>query len=708
MADIAQLGIAVDSSQVTKGANELRAFESVARRTGETVDQVQARFGKLNSATGPAATQTRALTTASQPANDQLVRMAANADRTNTSMTRLFGFTIGAIAARVTRDLVSYAYNLNKTLADTADTADRVGISYQKMQGLGVAASNKGVSGSDLNAGMLKFNEQLDLARNGLGSLGVLLRTNGKSVSDTATTFGVVANMVKNAGSEAQKFSILQQAGLPASREFVKLMEQGADKINQQADAAQKLSDQQLEDAKRLNDRWNELWTSFEQRGKKAMLEIFDPNSYQVSITPGSPIDKVIQTLKSLRGFSGLSGGANDYIPDSGIKTPVVGPSTALPAVKPPGPTTIDPEILKAQISLEQQRLGILGPLATAESVVRQKQLELNAAALNNVGVSKQQADALKLLALAQFEVTRIQQQAQVGVFNLDAANKAAADTLKSWIAQKLVDPTNAQQMAAANVVLAKSTTQLGDAAKVAATPFEGLQRLINEGSNIKTVFDQTAVTSLNGVENALVDITTGTTSAADGFKNMSSAVIRAIEDMIVKMMIITPLAKGLQGFLGGFGGIDSVGGSNPTSTMGINPVAGAFSFAAADGGTFGAGWGVVGERGPELINVHSRGVTVIPNHISKPFLPGFADGGMLGASGNVTRLPFGQNNAPNITIINQTGVQATAQTQTGPDGDMQIVLKKMVEGIVSESVASGDVGRTISKTFGAKKFAGQ
>lgn len=99
--------------------------------------------------------------------------------------------------------------------------------------------------------------------------------------------------------------------------------------------------------------------------------------------------------------------------------------------------------------------------------------------------------------------------------------------------------------------------------------------------------------------------------------------------------------------------------------------------FAAADGGTFGPGWGIVGERGPELINVHSRGVTVVPNHISKPFLPGFAEGGMLSQVGNVTRLPFGQNNAP-ISVSMPISVHASGSEP----GD----IAKAVRGYVNSS----------------------
>lgn len=51
MTDVAALGLSVDSSQVTRSTVELRAFEQVAKRTGETIDQVVERFGRLTGAT---------------------------------------------------------------------------------------------------------------------------------------------------------------------------------------------------------------------------------------------------------------------------------------------------------------------------------------------------------------------------------------------------------------------------------------------------------------------------------------------------------------------------------------------------------------------------------------------------------------------------------------------------------------------------------
>lgn len=96
-------------------------------------------------------------------------------------------------------------------------------------------------------------------------------------------------------------------------------------------------------------------------------------------------------------------------------------------------------------------------------------------------------------------------------------------------------------------------------------------------------------------------------------------------------------------GFLSGLGSLFGFGGSsNSAPTMVTGGMGSNFAvptFAAANGGTFGRGWGVVGERGAELINVHSAGVTVYSNPVSRGMmanLPGFANGGGLDLTGRV------------------------------------------------------------------------
>jgi hypothetical protein len=708
MADVAQLGIAVDSSQAKsatgdlkglaaaantaeqasarlaqsgqKSESALRAIDAAAKRAGVSTEEMQRRTDAFNASTvrmqAASMSAQKALVTlstgAKQAANENENLDKKTAGTTSTMDKFALRFTRGLIAgAALTgiKEAAQFVWNLNSALAATADVAQRTNVGGQQFQGLQTAAAYKGVGSDAFNSAMLAFNGQVDQAKHGLGDLQTLLRSNGKTVSDTATTFGVVADLVKNAGSEAQKFSILQQAGLPATREFAKLMEQGADSITKQSLAATKLTDQQLDDARRLDERFQQMWVNFSQWGKKAALDVQTglnnlntPFAHQGTWLggklqgmgferPEDPNSARNQGLGLLRQGMGTQLGQNAA---NGIYN-----ATGAFGAGPTDKKTFDPALAKQQIALEQQRLGLLAPLANAEDVVRQKQLEINAAALNNVSISRQQADSLKLIALAQFEQYRVQQQASIGVFDFAKAQKAANDNLQALVAQKLLDPSNVQQWAAANTVAAKSLEQLKDSAAVAAAPLEGLQRLANEAGSVRTQLDQFATTSFNAVTPALMDMFNGTTTLAGGFRSLGLSIVKAAEEAIIKLLILKPLIDGLSGMFGIGTGTVANGG------IVLGGAAGPGVFAAANGGSFGPGWGVVGERGPELINVHSRGVTVVPNHISKPYLPGFAAGGTLSPAGNVTRLPFGQNNAAPVTFgdIHITVPEGTAPT---------------------------------------------
>jgi len=108
---------------------------------------------------------------------------------------------------------------------------------------------------------------------------------------------GHMADFHEATRTEADKFSILQQAGLPATREMVKLMEQGADAIRRQAAEAATFTDAQLQRAKEIDEQWNKLWTDVTRRGKQAALEIMDPKNWvlSISVVPGSIADRVLK-----------------------------------------------------------------------------------------------------------------------------------------------------------------------------------------------------------------------------------------------------------------------------------------------------------------------------------------------------------------------------------------------------------------------------
>lgn len=629
------------SSAVVKGANDNTAYSKSATKVIENLALEELRLKSTAREWAVISALRKAGVDVNSAAGKEIAEMAGRVHdldqatgKATTALDKFAnrfvrGFIVGATIQTV-RAFIDNLIQLNSYLAATADTAQRVGIGGQQFQGLQSAASYKGIGNADFNAAMLAFGKNVDEARHGLGDLQSLLALNGKTVKDTAGTFGIVADMVRNAASESQKFNILQAAGLPATQAFVRLMEQGADAITRQSLAAAKLQDKQLEDAKRLEDRWNEMWTNFANWGKGAILDVGEhiKNMPTPFAHQGTWLGRQLQNLGFDRpedpnsprnqGLDMLRRGMGSQLGKNGANS-IYNATGGFGNVATPDPTK-DLLVARQQIALEQQRLGLLSPLATAQDVVRAKQLEINAAALNNVTISKQQADALKLVTLAQFEMNRVNQQAQIGVFNLDAANKAAQDTLKAWVAQKLLDPTNAEQMAAAQAVLAKNTRDLADAASVAGSNLPNLQRALNDASDVNKQLDQFATSSFSTLTTGLTDIFDGTKTAAQGFSDLGKTVLRSLEEMLVKMYIVLPIFNALKGALGGGGLLGSIlpgiGGGVTASAMGN-------VFPANDNGisrysnqivsrptvfAFAKGIGLMGEAGDEAIMPLRRG----------------------------------------------------------------------------------------------------
>jgi hypothetical protein len=462
VSDVAQLGLAVDSSQVTGATAALKQFSSAATEAAGSADRITLANGKLGPTVQTVASMAKNAgvsfqemearvkaasssfsgatngldtlakrTQAVEQANRQAMKSANDNStaitglgkasvETNSTMEKLANTltrrVLFAFAAKEVRDLAAYVWNLNAAIAATADSAQRSGITGSTFQGLGTAAAYKGVSGDNFNTAMVAFNQQVELAKHGLGDLKTLLAQNGKTVGDTATTFGIVADMVKNAQSEAAKFWILQQAGLPSTREFAKLMEQGAGAIKKEADAATKLTDQQLEDAKRVDEAWQKGWTDFENWGKRAVVNVgtaigvmASHFSSSINAAEGGGLQESPMeiALKKLRAGQGSSLASNSSV--TGLYAGLGVGAVSNPAA------TVDPALLRQQLALEQQRIGILSQMATVQQQVRAVELQIQQARLNNVNITKAEADNL----------VRITREQALGTFQLNAQTDA-------------------------------------------------------------------------------------------------------------------------------------------------------------------------------------------------------------------------------------------------------------------------------------------
>jgi len=250
---------------------------------------------------------------------------------------------------------------------------------------------------------------------------------------------------------------------------------------------------------------------------------------------------------------------------------------------------------------------------------------------------------------------------AQIGIFRTKDAAKAMGDQFQSLVDRGLIDPTNINEFSAAMNYSARQMEDFADQAKVAGSLLPQLQAAFNDATNARKQLDSLMVEGMSVNRGFFVEfgqqLRQGA-SAWDAFKSAGLNALGKISDKLMSMaadkLFASAFGGSSSGGIGGLlGSLLGVGGSGTVANGGIvlGGPAGPGVFAAANGGTFGPGWGVVGERGPELINVHKGGVTVVPNHVSRSMLPGFADGGTLSPNGMVSRLAAGGSVSAPVSI---------------------------------------------------------
>lgn len=123
------------------------------------------------------------------------------------------------------------------------------------------------------------------------------------------------------------------------------------------------------------------------------------------------------------------------------------------------------------------------------------------------------------------------------------------------------------------------------------------------------------ASTVSSGLTASIADTIDGTKSAEQAFASFAKSAARAIEEVIIKLLIVGPLMRALQGGLGGLFGVgggslatDGIGGFGPTAPVGSNA-------SGTDNWRGGETW--VGENGPEKVRLPA-GSQIVPNDIAR------------------------------------------------------------------------------------------
>jgi hypothetical protein len=456
-ADVAVLGLQVDSTQVATASKALAGLTSAA-------NQAAGASAALTNAGKPAGA---AMATLSKSANDNEISLrgqrealrglatdigllspafggaAASAAALYIENAHLFegiGSTESALGRLLTpTNLAIGAFaglavgagmlveSAIKSQVALGDLADRTQTTVSAIHALQSAASFKGIDTDEFTKGMEKFGELSAEARENMGSMAELFRANGVAAGSFGQNISTAADLIKNTNSEAQKYAIIQQLGLPPTHQWVTLLSQGSAGIAAATAEAQKFGsvadDALIAKARAADENWNRFWTNFKSGAQNATLSTIDLVS--------SLSDKLNATLHALTGVSGaavlgaayrgeLLGSPLTATSDvSGFYKGLGGAGTGGPNSTNKG--TVNPDAEKNALSLDSQRIGVLSNLATVEDTVRQKENEIALARLAGVKITSDEAAGIIAYTRAQALGTNaIQQQ-------IDSARIAAA-----------------------------------------------------------------------------------------------------------------------------------------------------------------------------------------------------------------------------------------------------------------------------------------
>lgn len=486
---------------------------------------------------------------------------------------------------------------LVKTLKEAAEvniTAKQSGTSGDFIQGLGNAFSAMGGQSKEIVGGMVQFNQQVDDAARGVGSLAVLLRGTGTQVKGTEDAFFKVVDLISNARSEAEKFSLAQQAGLPSSAKAIEFYSQGAKKIREQQDEYDKLSLAQLKAAEELDKKFNAIWTNFTTMGKKAIVDAFSappPDGWFLRLARA--FKNALQDPLSERDMSA----GNLFIDNfpEGTKTVPYKPPKASPG------NTFNPQAYKDQVQLEQLHVSTLGQLAMAQELAALKQKELNVANLDGANINREQQKQLVALALAQANGSfAVNQQAdsiriQTATMNMSAGAAAAYTAeqtkfrealllgnkmfdLNTEAGRKNVQMLHDAAVAQGEAVEAQARAQVKSDIRFGQKTAFFTQEDVQIAQQLKSIYpdvgeamasveaqalrmnnamQSASQTISSGLTSSLVSIVNGSATAGEAFRGFGKIVIDTIAKMIIQLSIVGPLMRAL-GF-GGFGAIDPV-----------------------------------------------------------------------------------------------------------------------------------------------------
>ncbi len=555
----------------------------------------------------------------------------------------LKGFAAAFTVDRIIRGLA----DANAELVRIGETAKRVGLDLQRFQELQFAGRQSGLSGKDFGSGLEGLAEKLNEARQKENELSQLFADNNVKLKDRKgevigvnEALGRAAELVRNAATEFDKIKIAEAVGL--TKEWVPLLEQGAEAINRQASAARDagaiIDSSIIQKAKEFERDWAlaiDRWATIFKANAGVIIGVIDTIIGKAGelFSGLDRYSKGVQAKADIQanGVAGASRSSMDYVRSEAARTNM----------------DVVPDVSKRIAALDEaqreaNRAGGLSRPASPLVVDVRKGARTDTSSLfggkGGGGGGGKSEDEQAQARLERYIETLMRQNsvldAEIATFGKSNAEKrAAVELAKAQVDLAKLDETERQK------VIASLTREI-ELSEQKRTQLESLKTAQKGLVDAQKFFGEAAV-------DALEDLIFNGAKAEDVVKSLAKSLAKAA------------LQAALLG-TGPFAGIFGTAGTNGNAggVFGMLPTL----FGRATGGPVNSGQPYrVGERGPETF------VPTVPGKI----VPGGRGGGMR-------------------VIINNTAagqVQASAQRQ--PNGDLSIMVSA-IEAQMAQNAVRG------------------
>ncbi len=268
------------------------------------------------------------------------------------------------------------------------------------------------------------------------------------------------------------------------------------------------------------------------------------------------------------------------------------------------------------QLKSSNERLRILKKQEENQQVELDRQRDFEANEATVFGIQRDMLEAQSQLAETQDERRKVELQL------LDLAYRERKQALERIISES----KNSEAIERARKELASLPAQraLDTQGVIQGTrgPLESFQAsLPTTADKMNEALQSVAVDGLQALEDGILAVIDGTKSLVDAFRDMATQIIAELLRIQIERMIVEPVSKFLGGLLNVAGAVAGATSTGGTSAKALSSGKSFKISGFADGGVIPRGsWGVVGERGPELIFAGKKDFTIMPNEKGSTF----------------------------------------------------------------------------------------